>query len=289
MLTLNVKDLSFTYAGNDFPSLIDVNMKVEEGEFVLLTGPSGCGKSTLCKSLVGLVPHSYPGEMKGDVEVYGLSVRERPINEIATRVGLVFQDPENQLFTLSVENDVAFGPENLALPRDEIRARVDWSLDAVRIEDLRMRAPFELSGGQQQRAAIASVLAMKPMVLVFDEPTSFLDPVSAKNLFELINSLKQQLHVTVILVEHRLDLAAVLANRIIVFDKGRIVLDGDPRTVLTDELLDKIGVGTPIATRLCMRLRERGFKVNAAISLGEAISEITKLLGGKALSNNRGR
>jgi len=286
MLPLNVKNLSFTYAGNDFPSLTDVNMKVEGGEFVLLTGPSGCGKSTLCKSFVGLVPHSYPGKMDGDVEVFGLSVRERPINEIATRAGLVFQDPENQLFTLSVENDVAFGPENLALPRDEIRGRVDWSLDAVRIRELRTRAPFELSGGQQQRAAIASVLAMKPMLLVFDEPTSFLDPVSAKNLFDLIYSLKQQLAVTVILVEHRLDLAAAMANRIVVLDKGGIVLDGDPRTVLADELLDEIGVGTPAVTRLCMRLRERGFRVNAAVGLEEAISEIMRLLGGRALGHH---
>jgi len=286
MLPLDVRNLSFTYAGNDFPSLTDVNMKVGGGEFVLLTGPSGCGKSTLCKSFVGLVPHSYPGKMDGDVEVFGLSVRERPINEIATRAGLVFQDPENQLFTLSVENDVAFGPENLALPREEIRERVDWSLNAVRIEGLRTRAPFEISGGQQQRAAIASVLAMKPMLLVFDEPTSFLDPVSAKNLFELIYSLKKQLAVTVILVEHRLDLAAAMANRIIVLDKGRIVLDGDPRTVLADELLDEIGVGTPAVTRLCMRLRERGFKVNAAVDLQEAISEIRGLLGGRGLGHH---
>ena len=288
MLPLNVKGLSFTYAGSDFPSLVDVNLRVEEGEFILLTGPSGCGKSTLCKSLVGLVPHSYPGEMAGDVEVYGLSVRERPINEIATRVSLVFQDPENQLFTLSVENDVAFGPENLALPRDDIKGRVNWSLDAVRIQDLRLRAPFELSGGQQQRAAIASVLAMKPLILVFDEPTSFLDPVSAQNLFDLINSLKHQLGVTAILVEHRLDLAAALVNRIVVLDKGRIVLDGDPRSVLADERLDELGVGTPVATRLCLMLRERGFQLNAAISLEEAISEIKKLLGGRALGQNRG-
>jgi len=286
MLPLNVRNLSFTYAGNDFPSLIDVNMKVERGEFVLLTGPSGCGKSTLCKSFVGLIPHSYPGKMDGDVEVFGLSVRERPINEIATRAGLVFQDPENQLFTLSVENDVAFGPENLALPREEIRERVDWSLEAVSIQDLRTRAPFEISGGQQQRAAIASVLAMKPMLLVFDEPTSFLDPVSAKNLFDLIYSLKRQLAVTVILVEHRLDLAAAMANRIVVLDKGRIVLDGDPRTVLADKLLDEIGVGTPAVTRLCMRLRERGFRVNAAVDLDEAISEIMRLLGGRGLGHH---
>ncbi|MGQ9514234.1 MAG: energy-coupling factor ABC transporter ATP-binding protein [Thermoproteota archaeon] len=286
MIPLNVKDLTFTYAGNDFPSLSGINMKVEEGEFVLITGPSGCGKSTLCKSFVGLVPHSYPGKMEGDVEIFGVSVKDKPVSEIATKASLVFQDPENQLFTLSVENDVAFGPENLALPRDEIRERVDWSIGAVRIHDLRYRAPFELSGGQQQRAAIASILAMKPMLLIFDEPTAFLDPVSAKNLFELINSLKQELKITVILVEHRLDMAATLATRIIILDRGRIVLDGEPRKVLSDKVLMKIGVGAPTVTRLCMKLRERGFKMETPISIDEAAKEILKILGGTCLGHD---
>jgi energy-coupling factor transporter ATP-binding protein EcfA2 len=286
MLPLDVKGLTFTYAGNDFPSIVDVNMKVEEGEFVLITGPSGCGKSTLCKSFVGLIPHSYPGKMEGDVEVFGLSVREKAISEIATRVGLVFQDPENQLFTLSVENDVAFGPENLALPREQIRERVDWSLGAVRIQDIRAMAPFELSGGQQQRAAIASVLAMKPMILVFDEPTSFLDPVSSKNLFELIGSLKRELNVTVVMVEHKLDLVATLADRIVILDQGRVVLDGDPGTVLEDELLQEIGVGVPVATKLCLGLRRRGLEVGVALGPEEAISGILKILGGRVLGRH---
>jgi energy-coupling factor transporter ATP-binding protein EcfA2 len=286
MLPLDVKGLTFTYAGNDFPSIVDVNMKVEEGEFVLITGPSGCGKSTLCKSFVGLIPHSYPGKMEGDVEVFGLSVREKAISEIATRVGLVFQDPENQLFTLSVENDVAFGPENLALPRGQIRERVDWSLGAVRIQDIRAMAPFELSGGQQQRAAIASVLAMKPIILVFDEPTSFLDPVSSKNLFELIGSLKRELNVTVVMVEHKLDLVATLADRIVILDQGRVVLDGDPRTVLEDELLQEIGVGVPVATKLCLGLRRRGLEVGVALGPEEATSGILKILGGRGLGRH---
>ncbi|MEM2884852.1 MAG: ATP-binding cassette domain-containing protein [Thermoproteota archaeon] len=288
MLPLNVKNLTFTYEGNDFPSLVDVSMKVEEGEFVLVTGPSGCGKSTLCKSFVGLVPHSYPGKMEGDVEVFGFSVKEKPVSEIATRAGLVFQDPENQLFTLSVENDVAFGPENLALPRDAIRERVDWSIGAVRIADLRHRAPFELSGGQQQRAAIASILAMKPTLMIFDEPTAFLDPASAKSLFELIYSLKKELGITVVLVEHRLDMVAALASRVVVLDGGRVVLDGDPREVLSNKVLERIGVGAPAATRLCMRLRERGFGLEAPISVEEAAKEILKVLGGTSLGRDRG-
>ena len=283
MLPLNVRNLTFTYDGNDFPSLLDINMKVEEGEFVLITGPSGCGKSTLCKSFVGLVPHSYPGKMEGDVEVFGLSVKERSVSDIATRAGLVFQDPENQLFTLSVENDVAFGPENLALPRAEIRKRVDWSTCAVRIQDLLHRAPFELSGGQQQRVAIASILAMKPTLLIFDEPTAFLDPVSAKSLFELISSLKKELSITVILVEHRLDMVAALATRVIVLDRGRIVLDGEPRKVLSDEALKKTGVGAPAVTRLCMNLRERGFELRVPIDIEEAAEELLKILGGMHL------
>jgi energy-coupling factor transporter ATP-binding protein EcfA2 len=224
--------------------------------------------------------------MEGDVEVFGISVKDRPVSEIATKAGLVFQDPENQLFTLSVENDVAFGPENLALPRNEIRERVDWSINAVRIHDLRYRAPFELSGGQQQRAAIASILAMKPMLLIFDEPTAFLDPISAKNLFELISALKQELKITVILVEHRLDMVAALATRLIILDGGRIVLDGEPREVLSNPILTKIGVGAPIMTRLCIRLRERGFKLETPINIEEAANAILKIMGGARPGHN---
>ena len=193
MAVIEARGLTYTYPESKKPALVDVDLVVEEGEFVILTGPSGCGKTTLCRCLNGLIPHFYGGELKGELYVAGMNVKEHKTWELAQHVGLVFQNPENQLFSLTVEKDVAFGPENLGLPRDEIRNRVDWALDRTGTTPLRYRAPYELSGGQQQRVAIASTLAMKPKVLVLDEPTSFLDPRGAQRIFETVNRLNKEL------------------------------------------------------------------------------------------------
>lgn len=237
-------------------------MRIKSGEFVILTGPSGCGKTSLCRCLNGLIPHFYGGKLEGEAVVANLKVDQSSIHELAQHVGLVFQNPENQLFALSVEKDVAFGLENLGMPRDEIRKRVDWALRMTGIEELQERPPHELSGGQQQRVAIASVLAMQPDVMVLDEPTSFLDPVGAQKIFDVIHQLNKELGITVILVEHRLDLAARYANHVIVMNEGKIVLDGAPREVLPSEEARLIGVGIPRATRLYQLLAENGLHLN---------------------------
>jgi energy-coupling factor transporter ATP-binding protein EcfA2 len=249
---------------------------MEKGEFTLITGPSGCGKTTLCRCFNGLIPHFYQGEMKGEIAVTDLNVTEHPIHELARHVGLVFQNPENQLFALSVEKDVAFGLENLGVPREEMRKKVDWALQLTGIYDLRERAPHELSGGQQQRVAIASVLAMQPQVIVLDEPTSFLDPLSAKKIFEVIRELNRNLGITVVLVEHRLDLTARYADHIIIMDKGKIVLDGDPHEILRSEEARLIGVGIPKATRLYQVLGKDGINLGDTIPLSS--EEMAKLL-----------
>jgi len=162
MAIIETKNLTYTYPGGTKPSIRDVSIKIEKGDFVLITGPSGCGKTTLCRCFNGLIPHFYQGEMKGEITVAGLNIVKHEISELARQVGLVFQNPENQLFALSVEKDVAFGLENLGVPREEMRKRVDWALNLTGTYGLRERAPHELSGGQQQRVAIASVLAMQP-------------------------------------------------------------------------------------------------------------------------------
>ncbi|MDH5787733.1 MAG: energy-coupling factor ABC transporter ATP-binding protein, partial [Candidatus Bathyarchaeota archaeon] len=180
MAIIETKNLTYTYPSVTKPSIIDVSIKIEKGEFTLITGPSGCGKTTLCRCFNGLIPHFYQGELKGEIVVAEINPIEHPIYELATHVGLVFQNPDNQLFALSVEKDVAFGLENLGVPREKMRERVDSALNLTGIFDLRERAPHELSGGQQQRVAIASVLAMQPELIILDEPTSFLDPLSAK-------------------------------------------------------------------------------------------------------------
>ena len=276
---IEAQSLSYTYPGASKPSIVDVSLTIEKGKFVILTGPSGCGKTTLCRCFNGLIPHFYNGELKGDLLVAGMKVGEHPIYDMAKQVGLVFQNPENQLFALSVEKDVAFGLENLGMPRDDMRKRVDWALQMTGIDELRDRAPHELSGGQQQRVAIASVLAMQPEIMVFDEPTSFLDPLGAQNIFEVINDLKVKLGVTVILVEHRLDLASKYADQVIIMDAGKVVLDGEPRKIFDSEEAWLLGVGIPKSVRLWHLLQENGLRLgDVPVSSEEATQFLREVL-----------
>jgi len=256
MAIIELNQVSYKYPGRTQESIKNLSITIEKGEFVLITGPSGCGKTTLCRCFNGLIPHFYQGEIKGEINVAGYNVIQHEIFELAKHVGFVFQNPENQLFALSVEKDVAFGLENLGIPRNEMRERVDWALKLTNTEELRKRAPHELSGGQQQRVAIASVLVMNPEVIVLDEPTSFLDPLGAKQIFEVINDLNKKLKVTIVLIEHRLDLTAKYANHIIALDNGSIVLEGDPREVLSSIEAQLMGIGIPKATKLFQLLNK---------------------------------
>ncbi len=278
LAVIETKNLTYTYPIGAKPAFEDVTLRIEKGEFVVLTGPSGCGKTTLCRCFNGLIPHFYSGELKGEVTVSELKVSEHPIHELAQHVGMVFQNPENQLFALSVEKDAAFGLENLGTSREEIRKRVDWALKTTGVFELKERAPYELSGGQQQRVAIASVLAMQPEIIVLDEPTSFLDPLGAQRIFEVINSLNKELGITTILVEHRLDLTSKYASRVIIMDKGRILLDGPPRQILSSEEARLIGVGIPKVTRLYQILKEKGVNLSriplSADEAAEGLSEV---------------
>jgi len=273
---IDAKGLTYTYPGGARPSLENVSITIENGEFVILTGPSGCGKTTLCRCFNGLIPQFYGGKLEGSLVVAGLKVGEHPIYELAQHIGLVFQNPENQLFALSVEKDVAFGLENVGVPRDEIQKRVDWALQITGIEDLRESAPHELSGGQQQRVAIACVLAMQPEVMVLDEPTSFLDPLGAQKIFEVINDLNKKLGIVVILVEHRLDLASKYADHVIIMDEGSVVLDGKPREIFNSEKARLIGIGIPKATRLYQILEERGVHLNRLPVTSEEASQLLR-------------
>jgi energy-coupling factor transporter ATPase len=262
MAVIETRNLTYTYPGGAKPSISDVSIKVEKGDFVLITGPSGCGKTTLCRCFNGLIPHFYQGELKGEITVADIDVTKHPTYEMAKHVGLVFQNPENQLFALSIEKDVAFGLENLGVPREEMWKKVEWALNLTGIYDLRERSPHEVSGGQQQRVAIAAVLAMQPEIIVLDEPTSFLDPLSAEKIFEVIHELNKKLEITVVLVEHRLDLTAKYANRIIVMDEGKVCSDGETREVLSTEEARLIGIGIPKATLLYEMLRRDGMPLS---------------------------
>jgi energy-coupling factor transporter ATP-binding protein EcfA2 len=275
---ISARNLSFTYAGAEKPSMENLNIEIEKGEFVVLTGPSGCGKTTLCRCLNGLIPNFYSGELAGELEVDGVNVKDKTTAELATHVGFVFQNPENQLFSLSVERDVGFGLENLGVPRDEAIKRVDWAMEATGILDLRGKPPYELSGGQQQRAAIAGVLAMRPRIIVLDEPTSFLDPKSAAEIVDVIAKLSRELDLTTLLVEHRLDIVARYANRVIVMDRGRVELDGSPSEVFNDQAR-LIGIGLPKVTLLFHLLRSDGLAITRnPVTVEEASTDLRRLL-----------
>jgi energy-coupling factor transporter ATPase len=276
LAVIETRNLTYTYPGATKTSIKDVSITIEKGEFMILTGPSGCGKTTLCRCFNGLIPHFYGGKLEGEAVVAGCKVVDHLIYELARHVGLVFQNPENQLFALSVEKDVAFGLENLAVPRDDMKKRVDWALRMTGIEELSERPPHELSGGQQQRVAIACVLAMQPDVMILDEPTSFLDPVGAQKIFEVIGELNKELGITIILVEHRLDLASKYANHVIVMDEGKIVLDGEPRGVFNSEKARLIGIGVPKATRLYQILGENGIHLGRVPVTSEEASNLLR-------------
>jgi energy-coupling factor transporter ATP-binding protein EcfA2 len=226
------------------------HLEVEEGEVAVLAGPSGCGKSTLLRAVNGLIPHMYSGDYSGDVRVSGASVKGSNMRDLAQTVGFLFQNPENQIFMFTVERDVAFGLENLGVPRPEMRRRVDEALGLLEIDDLAQRAPHELSDGQKQRVALAGVLAMKPKLVILDEPTSLLDPKTAGELVDLVGKLRKDLGTTFLVVEHRLDLLTRVADRMVVMSQGRKVLEGSPRDVLLGDEAESYGISVPAIAKL---------------------------------------
>ncbi|MCS7105190.1 MAG: energy-coupling factor ABC transporter ATP-binding protein [Thermofilaceae archaeon] len=232
MYLVDLRDIYFKYLGDEDYALKGVTLTARPGEFILLAGPSGCGKSTLLRVLNGLVPHFYEGEFKGEAYVAGLDVRSTPTYALAKHVGMVFQDPENQLFLSSVEREIAFSLENLGLSRNEIKKRVNEVLEIFGLEHIRHRAPYELSGGQQQKVALATVMALEPQILALDEPTANLDPLSALEVLTLVHGLVKKKGILAIVVEHRLEIALRFATRMLVMNKGHIVADGKPEAIL---------------------------------------------------------
>ncbi len=239
---ITVTDLSYRYRGEKRSALEGVNLSVSRGEFLVIMGASEAGKSTLAACMNGLIPHFHKGRMKGDVVVLGRNTREHKVAQMAEVVGLVFQDFEAQLFSTNVELEVAFGPENFALEWEEIKRRIDESLAYVGLEDFRQRSPSTLSGGQKQKLAIASVLAMHPQVLVMDEPTTDLDPISKLGIFQITNQLRKRNDITLIVVEHETE-EVLHADRVALIQNGKLVQIGDTRSILQQvDLLDSLGV-----------------------------------------------
>lgn len=278
---ISVEGLTFTYSGSLHPALRDIDMTVEKGEFVLIAGRSGCGKSTLCKSFVGLIPHFHPGEFKGKVRIFDLDVAHTSPYQLSQRVGYVFQNPDNQIVMTTVDRDIAFGLENLQRPREEIKERIEWVLDLLELSPLAETPISMLSGGEKQKVAIAGVLAMKPDILVLDEPTAYFSPSSALRFFSLLDRLNRDLDLTIVLVEHRLDLAARYASKVFIMEEGSIIQSGDPYTLFTQDLSRQAGVNIPSLVRMFHLLRSRGVDlVKPPLSPQEAAARIEEVLKG---------
>jgi energy-coupling factor transport system ATP-binding protein len=254
---LHAEDVSFAYVGATRAALRHVNLAVAPGEVVLVTGASGCGKSTLALALCGLIPSRVHGELRGRVMFGDLALSGMQPHEASQLVGMVFQNPNLQLINQTVQSEVAFGPENLALPQPEIAARVEWCLDVTGMAGMRRAAVITLSGGQKQRTAIAATLAMQPRILVLDEPLSDLDPVGAQEVLSTLQRLARDRSTGVIVIEHRVDEVAPWADRVVLMDDGRVVLDQPPRIAWAERgPWLATGVGIPDMVRLAHAVPE---------------------------------
>ncbi len=273
---IRTEHLGFTYTDGDedymkkteIPALSDVSLEVNEGEYIAVLGHNGSGKSTFAKLLnMILLP------TEGRVIVFGKDVGDENFTEddvfdVRAKVGMVFQNPDNQLVATVVEEDVAFGPENLGLPREEIRRRVTDSLNVVSMQNYANHAPHKLSGGQKQRIAIAGIIAMKPKVIIFDESTAMLDPLGRKEVMDIMEKLNREEKITVINITHYMEEAA-RADRVVVINDGKILLDGTAREVFSNiKLLREVGLEAPQGAELISALRECGLPI-----VGESLTE----------------
>ncbi len=278
MAIINLQAVTYKYPLTDAPALQNINLQVNEGEFLAIVGPNGAGKSTLCYTLAGFVPHFFKGELTGLVEVLGKETLNSTLSEWVLDVGLAFQNPFNQISgaKYTVFEELAFGLENIGVPREEMKARVEDAMKLTGISDLAERSPYSLSGGQQQRVALTSILVMQPKVLVLDEPTSQMDPIGTREVFGVIRRMAER-GMTVILVEHKVEWIAQFADRVVALKDGQIFLDGTPSEVLTSPLLQENGFGISRYTSVARKAKELGLwkKDELPVTLNEAAEGFT--------------
>jgi energy-coupling factor transport system ATP-binding protein len=261
---IEISNLTFTHTLAEKPALKNISLTIYEGEYVALLGLNGAGKTTLQLCLNGVIPNMIVGEMEGTVKIKGMDTQDYPTRELAKFIGLVFDNPEFQLSQMFVAEEIALGLENLGVPTNEMQQRINNALDIVGLTGMGERSPFELSGGQQQRLSIASALAMQPQIVAMDEPTSNVDPIGKEEVFAIAAKLNRERKMTVIMAEHEVEVMAAYANRIIVMDKGEIVLNGTPAEVFSHvDILEKIGLRVPQVTQLAEALKTQ-YGINLA-------------------------
>lgn len=273
---VSVKNVSFEYVTDEsmFKALDNLSLDVKKGEFVVIIGHNGSGKSTLSKNLNAILTPS-----KGNILIDGMNTKDESLLwDIRQAAGMVFQNPDNQIVATVVEEDVAFGPENLGIEPNEIRARVEDSLKSVGMYELRDRQPHLLSGGQKQRVAIAGIIAMRPKCIIFDEATAMLDPSGRKEVMKTIKRLNKEENITTIHITHFME-EAVDADRVIVMEKGKKILEGTPKKVFSNiQMLKNIGLDVPCMTELSSLLCEEGLEINRDIlTVDEMVIELCQL------------
>ncbi len=280
---VKITGYTWKYLHSDSEALRNIDFEIFTGECVGLIGSNGSGKTTLANSIDGLVPGQYHGIKKGRVEVFGTEVEEYERGELQRTVGLVFSDPEAQFTAMTVEDELVFGLENLGLPIPEIQKRLDWACELADLTPLLDKPPYEISGGQKQRVALAAMLAMQPKILILDEPTAMLDPVSRQKIFDVLARLREEREITMILIEHSLEHIIPLADRMVLLGDGKIVHQAPVRDFFNDLARVKAeGIHLPGAVGFSGWLREQGLaETEPAISVEEAAGQVRQALGGK--------
>ncbi|MEW6622073.1 MAG: ATP-binding cassette domain-containing protein [Bacillota bacterium] len=280
---IRVTNLSYRYPRTKKYVLKNINLEIKKGEFIAVMGKNGAGKTTLCQCLNGIIPNSKRGRVKGKVEVAGLDTQNSSIAMLAQKAGMVLEDPETQLFTTKIKNEIAFGPENLNYPVDDILKSIEWTLKVVRLEGFEERPPTALSGGQKQRLAIASVLAMKPEVLILDEPTSQLDPIGTLEVFGVIRDLKEKYNMTIVIATHKSEEIARFADKVLVLDNGEILAFDTPDKIFRNtDLLQQAWIRPPQVSELANYLTQQGCKIDSfPILLDQAVEMVDEILEAK--------
>ena len=256
---IEISKMGFQYSGSDRMALRDINLTIQDGEFVGLIGVSGAGKTSLTHTLTGMIPHHYKGDFYGSVRVNGMDTVECRGEDLYRIVGSVFQDIDSQMVASVVEDEILYGMENFGFSREEISERLENVLDTLGIRDLRYRALSSLSGGQKQKVAIAAIVALRPQIIVLDEPTGELDPESSLQIFRLLRQLNKEFGITVLIVEQKIMLLCEYVDRMIVMNEGAIVFDGPARDVVRHtSTFEDIGINVPRVVTLCGQLQKKG-------------------------------
>ncbi len=277
---IEIQDLTFCYQGETVPALKDVSFSVPEGGFAGIIGPAGAGKTTLARAISGIIPHHFPGDYYGRILVGGLDTVDTPLTDLSRLVGLVFQDVDSQIISSVVEDELLYGLENFGVPHAEIPERMEFALRQVGIENLRERTIASLSGGQRQKVAIASIIALRPRVLLLDEPTGELDPGSSRQIFRMLQRLNGEYGITVVIIEQKIMLLCEFVRQLLVLDHGRVFCQGETREVLRrTEELKALGVNCPRVSSLSLLLRKKtGRELPVCTSVEEAETMVRGLI-----------